>query len=187
MDSPSATLPKRSPILRIFLSVVVFCVSLTVLFLAMRAVLGIGGFCAEGGPYQIAVHCPKGIAPLAAIAPITMIVSIFAYLSTGYMTGVFLFWSAIFLSLGWNFLEFAFYPPEGQGIVYGWLACGVMFIAMGLAPSVIIVKSINLLLTGRQAEQPVKKEPLYALLILHLAGIAIGVGAGFYLFNFFTS
>ena len=45
--------------------------SLAVLWLGMRAVMGVGGFCAEGGPYVIAHHCPEGTAwliPLAVFA-----------------------------------------------------------------------------------------------------------------------
>jgi len=37
-----------------------FAISLTILFLGMRSVLGVGGFCAEGGPCETAVHCPSG-------------------------------------------------------------------------------------------------------------------------------
>lgn len=35
--------------------------SIVVIFLAMRAVLEIGAFCAEGGPYEIETHCPEGV------------------------------------------------------------------------------------------------------------------------------
>ena len=35
--------------------------SIVVIFLGMRAVLDIGGFCAEGGPYEIQTHCPDGV------------------------------------------------------------------------------------------------------------------------------
>ena len=43
-------------------------VAMTVLFLGMRAVMGVGGFCAEGGPFQIAVHCPENVAVLIPVS-----------------------------------------------------------------------------------------------------------------------
>ena len=43
---------------------------------------------------------------------------------------VFLAWPALFLSLGWNFLEYGFFPPEG-GWVWSWIFCGVLFVADG--------------------------------------------------------
>ena len=35
--------------------------SLTLVFVSMRAVMDVGGFCAEGGPYVIETHCPEGV------------------------------------------------------------------------------------------------------------------------------
>ena len=42
--------------------------SLTLLYKSMRSVQAIGGFCASGGPYQIAHTCPKGVAGLLPLA-----------------------------------------------------------------------------------------------------------------------
>ena len=42
---------------------------LTLIFLSMRAVMDIGGFCAEGGPYVIETHCPDGV-PLLLVGGI---------------------------------------------------------------------------------------------------------------------
>ena len=36
-----------------------FC--MTLLWLGMRAVMDLGGFCASGGPYEIAVECPDAV------------------------------------------------------------------------------------------------------------------------------
>ena len=36
-----------------------FCIAL--LWLGMRAVMDLGGFCASGGPYEIAVECPDAV------------------------------------------------------------------------------------------------------------------------------
>jgi len=115
--------------------------SLTILWLGMRAVLGVGGFCAEGGPYVIAHHCPGSTAWLIPVA-------VFAGLGSAGLMGwegsklgspwaalIGLAWPALFISLGWNFLEFAFFPPEGMaGIQIGWLIPGVLFVIMGAVP-----------------------------------------------------
>ena len=48
-------------------------------------------------------------------------------------------WPGLFLSLGWNFLEFAFAPPGG-GFAWGWLVCGVVFVLMGGLPLLLAFK-----------------------------------------------
>jgi hypothetical protein len=115
--------------------------SLTIIWLSMRAVLDIGGYCAEGGAYEIAHHCPDGVAFL-------MPLSIFAGLGSAGLMGwkgaklggpyaglVLLAWPALFISLGWNFLQFALFPPPPEsGIELGWLIPGVLFVIMGAVP-----------------------------------------------------
>ncbi len=113
---------------------------LTLAFLAMRAVMDVGGFCAEGGPYVIETHCPEGV-------PLVLIGGIFGLFGFGglmawkgtligepYSALVLLAWPALFLSLGWNFLEYALNPPVGQGIVWAWLIPGVLFVLIGGIP-----------------------------------------------------
>src|SRR4051794_37684850 len=115
--------------------------ALTLLWLSMRAVLDVGGYCAEGGPYEIAQHCPDGVALLLPLA-------IFGGLGCAALMGwkgavlggpyaglVLLAWPALFISLGWNFLEFAFFPPPPEtGIELGFLIPGVLFVIMGAFP-----------------------------------------------------
>ena len=51
-------------------------------------------------------------------------------------------WPALFLSLGWNFLSFAFAPPPPEKApVVGWLICGVMFVVMGGVPLVYVISN----------------------------------------------
>ncbi len=120
-----------------------FC--LTLLFLGMRSVLDIGGSCADGGPYVSRQSCPAGV-PLATVG------GIFGLFLFGGLTAlagsriggpwgglVFLAWPALFLSLGWNFLEFAVRTPGGPDI--GWLICGVVFVAMGGGPLLALLPS----------------------------------------------
>lgn len=115
--------------------------SLTIVWLSMRAVLDVGGYCAEGGPYEIAQHCPGDVALLLPL-------SIFAGLGCAALMSwkgsqlggiygglVLLAWPALFISLGWNFLEFALFPPPPDtGIEFGWLIPGILFVVMGAAP-----------------------------------------------------
>jgi putative oligomerization/nucleic acid binding protein len=114
---------------------------LTLVFLSMRAVMDVGGFCAEGGPYEIQTHCPEGTVLLLPV-------SIFGGLGSAALAGwkgsqiggpfgglVALAWPALFISLGWNFLEYGLWPPGDEaGIVWGWLIPGIVFEVMGIVP-----------------------------------------------------
>jgi len=114
---------------------------LTLLFLGMRAVMDVGGYCAEGGPYVIGQHCPEGVAMVMVLSiwGLFLFGGIMAWKGSAiggpYAALVLLAWPALFLSLGWNFLEYAIRPPEpADGIVWGWLIPGVIFVIMGGAP-----------------------------------------------------
>jgi hypothetical protein len=123
----------------IFVSAAGVTASLTVLFLSMRAVMRVGGFCASGGPYVIATPCPKGVAGLLIasiwIGVVLAIVYAFQSVKAKAPNFVALAWPALFLSLGYNFFAFAFDPPGGDGgTAFGWLICGVLFAIMGGGP-----------------------------------------------------
>ncbi|HEV2150351.1 MAG TPA: SHOCT domain-containing protein [Longimicrobiaceae bacterium] len=123
----------------VFLSLAGVACGMTFLFLGMRAVMEIGGACAEGAsPYVIARPCPRGV-PAAVVGGfwagiVCLGIYIWQTTSRGIPNLDVLAWPALFLSLGWNFLEFAFRPPGGGGPVWGWLIPGVAFIAMAGAP-----------------------------------------------------
>lgn len=111
---------------------------ITVLYLGARSVMEIGGSCAEGGPYQIARPCPKGVAMLVAssIWVGLIFLGLYAYHTATRELPSFVgfAWPALFLSLGWNFAQFGFDPPGGGGPAWGWLLCAVFFVAMGGLP-----------------------------------------------------
>ncbi len=112
-------------------------VALVWLFLSMRAVMAIGGSCASGGPYAIANPCPHatGLTTLGAILGgvlMTAIYTIFG-LRAGPRITV-LVWSALFVSLGWNFLDFGLRATPGSGDKVGWLVCAGLFAILGAAP-----------------------------------------------------
>ncbi len=117
------------------LAVVVLAITLTWSFLAMRAVMGVGGSCADGGPYVSQQSCPGGSYLIAIAVPVMILTAMAgsaAALSVGAPDLLIPMWAFLFASLGWNFLEFAFTGPE---VVWGWLVCGVMFWLMA-APAV---------------------------------------------------
>jgi hypothetical protein len=104
--------------------------SLTLMFRSMRSVQSIGGFCASGGSaYTIQHHCPKGI---------------------GWLLPLLLAWPALFLSLGWNFLDYGLHlTVNGSGVNAGFLVSGVVFIVMGAVPLIWLLPILWRLLTGR--------------------------------------
>ena len=136
--------------------------SLTLVFLSMRAVMDVGGFCAEGGPYEIQTHCPEGTVVLLPL-------SVFAGLGSAALAGwkgsqiggvfgglVALAWPALFISLGWNFLEYALWPPTDEGgIVLGWLIPGIVFEIMGIVPLLGLLPSRRAFDWARTADAPV--------------------------------
>jgi hypothetical protein len=121
-----------------FVGTATLAACLTVLFLCMRSVMDIGGSCASGGPYEIANPCPAGVAGLMVgsiwIGLVAVAVMLYGGHKTGGPTLVVFAWPALFLSLGFNFLQYGIHPPSGEGLVWGWLICGVLFVAMGGIP-----------------------------------------------------
>ncbi|MFB9246725.1 hypothetical protein ACFFWE_00675 [Sphaerisporangium melleum] len=108
--------------------------ALTLLFLCSRAVMSIGGSCGSGGPYVIAVPCPEGVDWLLPISIFGGLAGIGVYAFSLLPVGprlVMLGWPALFLSLGYAFLESALSAPEPDG---GFLFCGVLFVLMGIGP-----------------------------------------------------
>lgn len=125
---------------------------LTLLFLGMRAVMDVGGYCAEGGPYVIETQCPDGVDVLLPLAIFGGLGSVALVSWKGAVIGrvyaglVLLAWPALFISLGWNFLEYAIWPPGPDGgIVWGWLIPGVIFEVMGAVPLFGILPSRRML------------------------------------------
>jgi hypothetical protein len=117
---------------------------LMLMFLAMRSVMDIGGSCAEGGPYVIDQPCPEGATPALLLG----IFGLFGFgalaMAAGARVGGYaglplLAWTALFASLGWNFLDYGILnPPPDAGIVWGWLIPGVMFEVMAWGPLLFV-------------------------------------------------
>lgn len=125
---------------------VAFCISL--LYQAMRPIMRLGGMVARGGPFAI-VHPAPSWVWIMPVAILLGMACFFINLFCSDPDGVNLMplaWPGLFLSLGWNFLEFAFAPPgggPGSGLAWGWLVCGVMFVLMGGVPLVFSLKKMG--------------------------------------------
>jgi Short C-terminal domain len=121
------------------LGTVIFIFCLTLVYQSMRAVMDVGGACASGGAYEIRQQCPKGVGWVMPVGIFGMFFAgIFTFLGVfndgGPRPYVFA-WSALFLALGWNFLDYGFdSPAPGGGAEVGWIICGVVFVLMGGVP-----------------------------------------------------
>jgi Short C-terminal domain len=69
-------------------------------------------------------------------------------------------WPALFLSLGWNFLEFGLDPPGPGGLEWGWLVCAVVFFVMGGVPLAAVLPALWRRLTGRTSPSRLREMPL---------------------------
>jgi hypothetical protein len=118
-----------------FLGALGFAACLALLSSGMRAIMATGtGFVAVGGPYEIAHPAPDWV----WVVPVSVLAgwafgAVFALSAARYdrfrVTTV--IWVLLFLLLGFNFLYFGITP---DGIVWGWLLSGLVFVIMGAAP-----------------------------------------------------
>lgn len=111
------------------------------LYHGMRGVMRLGGMVASGGPYAIEHPAPSWV----WVMPVAILFGMACFFINLFSSGpdsvnlMPLAWPGLFLSTGWNFLEFAFSPPGG-GFAWGWLVCGVAFVLMGGLPLLLALK-----------------------------------------------
>lgn len=124
-----------------FVGVAGVAAAITLGFLADRAVMDVGGMCAEGGPYVIAQHCPRNtelmipLAFLGAAAAIVLTAWKGSTIGGGAGSVALLAWPAAFGAVGFTSLQYGLDPPGDQpGWVWGWLVMGIIFLAMALIP-----------------------------------------------------
>jgi hypothetical protein len=139
-DRPDPRTPTLGDHLGYLVGVFFLAFSIAALWFAMRAVMDIGGSCGSGGPYEVAVPCPDGIDLLLVLAfplgfaSVGVMVWKGARLGPTWVSLAGLAWPALFLSLGWNFLEYGLWPPFPGGPEFGFLVTGVIFLLMGGVP-----------------------------------------------------
>lgn len=127
----------------VFLSFCGVAAGLTLTFLVMRAVMAVGGSCASGGPYVSARPCPDvaWLMPVGIVGGVILALVYMLKKPARAPSFTSLLWPALFLSLGWNFLEFGLAPPGGKGLEWGWLVCAVVFALMGGVPLLMLLAS----------------------------------------------
>ena len=171
----------------------VMAVAVTVLWFASREVMKLGGFVASGGPYVIA-HPALGWMWVLPVSVVTVVLLMFvepdlAEPAGGQSLRVFA-WSGMFLSLGYNFLEFGLRPPGGVGLAWAWIACGVLFVPMGAFPLYVAwrwtldAREERRVAIATGAANAEKYQPLdYAVVAMQVAAVVVGVGGGALLFS----
>ena len=153
MNGPGRDDPRPRDVLLLLVAVAGLTACITLIYLAMRSVMDVGGACADGGPYVSAQPCPDG-------TPGAMLLGAFGLFGFGALGMAFgariggygwlplLAWTGLFAALGWNFLDYGLVnPPEGQGIAWGYVIPGVLFQLMAWVPVAFV------LLTLRGAER----------------------------------
>ena len=150
----TATTPERVRRKLAYTAVGIFLLAagITVLFLGMRSVLDVGGFCADGGAYVVRQECPDGTG-LMTVGVFAGLLG-FGFALAGGMAGGprlgVLAWPALFCALGWNFLEYGIDPPPpATGVAIGWLICAIVFLVMGGVPLAFILRDPRTTLWGR--------------------------------------
>jgi Short C-terminal domain len=157
-DADATRIPVGASI-GIFVGLAGVACAMTLLFLGMRSVMDIGGFCAEGGPYVIGVSCPRGVSAImiGGIWAGLAFAGLYAWLAFkhGVPNFVALLWSGLFLSLGWNFLVYGLDAPGDAGLAWGWLVCAVLFLLMGGLPLILVLPWVVRGFTGKAAPRGV--------------------------------
>jgi hypothetical protein len=157
-------------------SVVVLAIALAWTYLGMRSVMDVGGSCAEGGPYEIAQPCPDGAVLISVGIPVMLVAAMLGSAIAFMVSAPNLLvpmWLFLFGSLGWNFLEYSF----DDGIVWGFLVCGVMFELMALPalPMMFLGKQVvSVVPQLARATSPGQGAWYAAYAVLGAAGAAIG-------------
>ncbi len=135
---------------------------LTIVSQGMRSVEKIGGSCASGNtPYQIARPCPAGVPGLLTggiFAGLFFLALFSACVGPRGRPVAVLAWPALFLTLGWNFLDYGIHAPGG-GLSPGALVCAVIFIIMGAVPLVWLVPTLFNALTGHDGGDDTARSP----------------------------
>lgn len=131
----------NGPVARVLGSAVswmLFTLCFTLLYQVSAVVMGLGGFCASGGPYVIETECPEAVvvfAPLSIFGGL-LAAAIGLFFARGFGTPLVLWaWPILFVGLGLDFLRASVLPGGVANIVVG-----IVFVVMGLVPLVIVLR-----------------------------------------------
>lgn len=188
MDDPHEE-ANVSSVVKVFLGVLLFFAALTQLWLATRVLMSIGGFCSEGGPYLVTTPCPKSLTIFTPLSIIVLIAARGLYISSQFSKGPrweFVFWTILFLSVGWNFIEFAF---TDEGLVIGNLIPGIILMLLGVGLYLIMWAELPRIILG-EPDEPDMETPLIlsraSRIAIHLVALALGVLVGYFSFTIFS-
>jgi hypothetical protein len=126
----------RTPAWRIagsFVSWLLFTFSFAALFQTAGVVIGLGGYCASGGPYVIETECPESVVLFAPLGIFGMVIAVGIGVLIAGRFGTPLTdwaWPILFVGLG---VQFVLGATLGVAIVTNVLL-GAMFIVMGAVP-----------------------------------------------------
>ena len=147
------------------------------------AIMDEGGFVASGGPYEIAHPVPDGfwILPVAFVGLFVfpLVHGIFASRIKGFGLAYWT-WCAVWTSIGATTFYYGFNPPGSDGLAWGWLIMGGIFLLVGLGSTWIYVSYLRS--PNRDAsDMPANRRLPYAAMVL--VALAVGALGGFQLFG----
>jgi len=142
MSTPTSAVRFQTPIWRVLGSAaswLLFSFCFSLLYLGSTIVMGLGGYCASGGPYVIETECPDAVAvtmPLSIFGGLAA-VAIGLFFARGFGVPLISWaWPVLFVGLGAAFLIASTQPG---GITF--LIIGILFVIMGAAPLVIELRA----------------------------------------------
>jgi hypothetical protein len=149
------------------LGVLAVTAAITLGALAVRTGLRTGA-CIAGGSDSSFLGCAPGMLPALGIAvglsALGLGLTMWTVRHRALPNPLPLAWAALFLAVGWFFLDDGLLRPGEQGVRIGFVVLAVVFGALALAP----------LLTGRPADRPAPRPRWWALVVV---SAAIGCGA----------
>ena len=111
----------------VLVSVALIAMSVVWAFFSMRAVMDVGGACADGGPYVSAQPCPDGAFLIAVAVPLMLLAAFSGTIAGVSVDAPDLFlpmWFFLFAPLGANFLDYGLFSDPRE---WGFIVCGVVF------------------------------------------------------------
>jgi hypothetical protein len=150
------------------------------LFLALGAVLEIGGACGTG---RAVASCPHGVdaVTIGGIAGGLVFALLYRAAVSAYgLPGLdWLFSAALFLLIAARFFQFGVDPPGGGGVAWGWLVGGLAF---AVPSGILLAQAIRAKLSAAKGVPPA----LPFWLAMQLLVLAAGVWGGTRLYHLAT-
>ena len=156
-------------------------VCLTIVVLGGQRIMDAGGFVASGGPYQIAHPVPPGfwIQPLAFVGLFAFSIAHAIFASRIKAPGlIYAIWCVLWTAVGamtfWNGLH----PPRGNGLAWGWLIMGGVFLLVGLGSIAAYFATQNLF-DWAHSEMSIRQLVVYWTITITavLVGVPLGIAA----------